>query len=267
MQAPIHIHTPGWVSQFKSFILRGNVVDLAVGIIIGAAFTSIVNSLVKDIFTPLIGLIVGGIDFTNIFVTLRGPSQPTLDAAQKAGAVTLNVGAVPERGDPVPHRGVRDLLGGEGAQPPAAQGRVRPAPPASPRRCWPRSATHCWRRVTPRCRSERRASLRPRSPPAAAFGLDRLGRHVGAGERLADAAGQHEVQLPVAHLLVAPHQPDQPGGGEAAVQHAELGRQADRRHDGLRPLGHCRVAVAEAADRRNARPRPTATASPCSTAP
>ncbi len=92
MQAPIHLVTPGWVSQFKAFILRGNVVDLAVGIIVGAAFTGIVNSLVKDIFTPLIGLLVGGIDFTNIFVTLRGPSQPTLDAARQAGAVTLNVG-------------------------------------------------------------------------------------------------------------------------------------------------------------------------------
>ena len=92
MQPPIRVATPGWVSQFKTFILRGNVVDLAVGIIIGAAFTTIVNSLVKDIFTPLIGLLVGGIDFTNIFITLRGPSQPTLDAAQKAGAATLNIG-------------------------------------------------------------------------------------------------------------------------------------------------------------------------------
>src|ERR1700733_7955936 len=92
MQPPIHIHAPGWVAEFKAFVMRGNVVDLAVGIIIGAAFTSIVSSLVKDIFTPLIGLLVGGIDFTNIFLTLKGPSAPTLDAAQKAGAVTLNVG-------------------------------------------------------------------------------------------------------------------------------------------------------------------------------
>jgi large conductance mechanosensitive channel len=84
--------TPGWVTEFRGFIMRGNVVDLAVGIIIGAAFTSIVNSLVKDIFTPLIGLIVGGIDFTNIFVTLKGPHQPTLQAAQQAGAVTMNIG-------------------------------------------------------------------------------------------------------------------------------------------------------------------------------
>ncbi|HBK07647.1 MAG TPA: large conductance mechanosensitive channel protein MscL [Acetobacteraceae bacterium] len=92
MQAPIPVQVTGWVGEFKSFILRGNVVDLAVGIIIGAAFTSIVSSLVKDIFTPIIGLLVGGVDFTNIFVTLKGASQPTLDAAQKAGAVTLNIG-------------------------------------------------------------------------------------------------------------------------------------------------------------------------------
>ncbi len=92
MQPPIHLRAPSWLSEFQSFILRGNVVDLAVGIIIGAAFTTIVNSLVKDIFTPLLGLLIGGIDFSNFFVTLRGPVQPTLDAAQKAGAVTLNIG-------------------------------------------------------------------------------------------------------------------------------------------------------------------------------
>ena len=92
MQPPIRIHTPGWVGEFKAFIMRGNVVDLAVGIIIGAAFTSIVASLVKDIFTPVLGLLLGGVDFTNVFVTLKGQSQPTLDAAQRAGAVTLNVG-------------------------------------------------------------------------------------------------------------------------------------------------------------------------------
>ena len=86
------IRRPGWLEEFQSFIMRGNVVDLAVGIIIGAAFTGIVNSLVKDLFTPILGLIVGGIDFTNIFITLKGPSTPTLDAAKTAGAVTLNVG-------------------------------------------------------------------------------------------------------------------------------------------------------------------------------
>ena len=92
MQPPFPVRTPSWVNEFKAFILRGNVVDLAVGIIIGAAFTSIVSSLVKDIFTPLIGLLVGGIDFSNIFITLKGPTEATLEAAQKVGAVTLNVG-------------------------------------------------------------------------------------------------------------------------------------------------------------------------------
>ena len=91
MQPP-HIHTPGWLSEFRAFIMRGNVVDLAVGIIIGAAFTAIVNSLVKDIFTPLLGLVLGGIDFSNIFVTLKGPHEATLDAAKQAGAVTINIG-------------------------------------------------------------------------------------------------------------------------------------------------------------------------------
>ena len=93
MQAPIRLpRTPGWIGEFRAFVMRGNVVDLAVGIIIGAAFTSIVNSLVKDLFTPLLGLALGGIDFSNIFITLKGPHEATLEAAQKAGAVTLNVG-------------------------------------------------------------------------------------------------------------------------------------------------------------------------------
>ena len=86
------LRAPGWVSEFRAFIMRGNVVDLAVGIIIGAAFTGIVNSLVKDVFTPVIGLLVGGIDFANIFLTLKGPHLATLADAQKAGAVTINVG-------------------------------------------------------------------------------------------------------------------------------------------------------------------------------
>ena len=84
--------SPGWVSEFRSFIMRGSVVDLAVGIIIGAAFTGVVNSLVKDLFTPILGLLLGGLDFSNIFITLKGPSTPTLDAAKAAGAVTLNIG-------------------------------------------------------------------------------------------------------------------------------------------------------------------------------
>jgi large conductance mechanosensitive channel len=90
--SPIGLHRPTWIDEFRAFIMRGNVADLAVGIIIGVAFTAVVNSLVKDIFTPLIGLLVGGVDFTNIFVTLKGQSAPTLADAQKAGAVTLNFG-------------------------------------------------------------------------------------------------------------------------------------------------------------------------------
>lgn len=88
----MEIHTPGWVGEFKTFLARGNVMDLAVGIVIGAAFTSIVNSLVADLITPIIGMLVGGIDFSNWFITLKGPHEPTLAAAKQAGAVTLNVG-------------------------------------------------------------------------------------------------------------------------------------------------------------------------------
>ena len=83
---------PAWVQEFQAFIMRGNVIDLAVGIIIGAAFTGIVSSLVKDILNPILGLIVGGIDFTNLFLTLKGPHAATLAEAQKAGAVTMNFG-------------------------------------------------------------------------------------------------------------------------------------------------------------------------------
>jgi large conductance mechanosensitive channel len=78
--------------EFRDFAMRGNVVDLAVGIIIGAAFTTIVNSLVNDLIMPPLGLIIGGIDFSNFFVTLKGGSFPTLEAAKAGGAVTMNYG-------------------------------------------------------------------------------------------------------------------------------------------------------------------------------
>lgn len=90
--AQLPIKRPAWMEEFQAFIMRGNVVDLAVGIIIGAAFTAIVGSLVKDVFNPIIGLLLGGIDFSNIFITLKGPSAPTLEAAKAAGAVTINIG-------------------------------------------------------------------------------------------------------------------------------------------------------------------------------
>ena len=92
MAPNLPLKTPGWLDEFRAFILRGNVVDLAVGIIIGAAFTAIVTSLVKDVFNPVIGLLLGGIDFSNIFLTIKGPVAPTLEAAKAAGAVTLNIG-------------------------------------------------------------------------------------------------------------------------------------------------------------------------------
>ena len=78
--------------EFRDFAMRGNVIDLAVGIIIGAAFTTIVNSLVNDILMPPLGLLLGGVDFSNFFATLKGTSQPTLEAAKAAGTVTINYG-------------------------------------------------------------------------------------------------------------------------------------------------------------------------------
>jgi large conductance mechanosensitive channel len=80
-------------SEFKAFAVRGNAIDLAVGIVIGAAFTGIVNSLVKDIINPPLGFLLGGIDFSNFFVVLKGDeTYSTLKAAQDAGAVTLSYG-------------------------------------------------------------------------------------------------------------------------------------------------------------------------------
>lgn len=82
--------------EFREFAMRGNVVDLAVGIIIGAAFGKIVDSLVKDVIMPPIGLLLGNVDFSNLFLLLKPGATPgpyaTVDAAQKAGAVTVNYG-------------------------------------------------------------------------------------------------------------------------------------------------------------------------------
>ena len=74
------------LKEFREFALRGNLVDLAIGFIIGAAFSGLVQSLVNDIIMPIIGVITGGIDFSNLYVQLAGEPQPTLDAARKAGA-------------------------------------------------------------------------------------------------------------------------------------------------------------------------------------
>ncbi len=80
------------LGEFKKFIMRGNVMDLAVGVIIGAAFGKIVASLVADILTPLISLATGKIDFANLFVALNGQHYDTLAEAKKAGAATVNYG-------------------------------------------------------------------------------------------------------------------------------------------------------------------------------
>ena len=78
--------------EFRKFAMRGSVIDLAVGVVIGASFTGIVNSLVKDIIMPPIGLVLGGIDFSNLFFVLKGTRAATLEASQHAGAVTINYG-------------------------------------------------------------------------------------------------------------------------------------------------------------------------------
>lgn len=85
-----------FLEEFKKFAMRGNVMDMAVGFIVGAAFTKIVNSLVNDILMPPLGLLLGRVDFTNLYFTLKqgvvaGP-YASLEAAQRAGAVTINYG-------------------------------------------------------------------------------------------------------------------------------------------------------------------------------
>ena len=81
------------LKEFKEFIARGNVIDLAVGIIIGAAFTAIVNSLVADLINPVIGLITGGIDFSNLFINLGSGDYTSLAAAKDAGAPVFAYGS------------------------------------------------------------------------------------------------------------------------------------------------------------------------------
>ena len=80
------------VKEFKEFISRGNVFDLAVGIVIGAAFTSVVNSFVNDILMPPLGLLSGGVDFSQLYLNLGPDDYPTLAAATEAGAPTINYG-------------------------------------------------------------------------------------------------------------------------------------------------------------------------------
>ena len=78
--------------EFKEFAMRGNVIDLAVGLILGAAFNGIVGSLVNDVIMPPVGLLLGKVDFTNLFIDLSGTQHASLKAAKDAGAATINYG-------------------------------------------------------------------------------------------------------------------------------------------------------------------------------
>ena len=80
------------LNEFKKFAMRGNVVDMAVGIVIGTAFGKIVTSLVQDVIMPPIGLALGKVDFSQLYVNLTGADYPSLTAAQEAGAATINYG-------------------------------------------------------------------------------------------------------------------------------------------------------------------------------
>jgi large conductance mechanosensitive channel len=80
------------IKEFKEFLMRGNIMDLAVGVIIAGAFGKIVTSLTNDIIMPVVGLLLGKIDFSNMYINLTGGDFPSLDAAKKAGAVVIPYG-------------------------------------------------------------------------------------------------------------------------------------------------------------------------------
>ena len=93
MPTPIPLREPAWLQEFKRFLMRGSAVDLAVGLVVGAAFTTIVTSLVEDLINPVIGLLIGGVDFSNIFVVLSGERRASLAATREGGAAVLAVGS------------------------------------------------------------------------------------------------------------------------------------------------------------------------------
>ena len=82
----------GFIGEFKEFIMRGNMMDMAIGIIMGGAFGAVITSLIEDVIMPVVSLATGGTDFSNWFVSLDGSKYATLDAAKEAGAATLNYG-------------------------------------------------------------------------------------------------------------------------------------------------------------------------------
>ncbi|MEP2942740.1 MAG: large conductance mechanosensitive channel protein MscL [Hyphomicrobiales bacterium] len=80
------------LKEFKEFAMKGNMIDMAVGIIIGAAFGVVISSLVDDVFMPVIGLLLGGLDFSNLFIVLGEGTFATIDQAKEAGVATMNIG-------------------------------------------------------------------------------------------------------------------------------------------------------------------------------
>ena len=108
------------LKEFRDFIAKGNVMDLAVGIIIGAAFTAIVQSLVKDLINPVIGLIIGGIDFSGLYIVMKGQVAPgaSLAAARDtAGGRDLRLWLFHQRGEQFPHDRMGGLHAGEDGEP------------------------------------------------------------------------------------------------------------------------------------------------------
>lgn len=82
-----------WVKEFREFAIKGNMVDMAVGVVVGAAFAKVVDSLVKDILMPPLGALLGGVDFRHLYISLNGVDYANLAAAEKAGAPLLRYGA------------------------------------------------------------------------------------------------------------------------------------------------------------------------------
>jgi len=80
------------IKEFKAFIMRGNVLDMAVGVVLGGAFTKVVTSFTNDVLMPPIGMLMGKVDFSNLYINLSGQSYASLDEAKKAGAATINYG-------------------------------------------------------------------------------------------------------------------------------------------------------------------------------
>lgn len=78
--------------EFKAFLLRGNILDMAVGVVIGGAFTKVVTSFTSDVLMPPIGMLLGKVDFSNLYINLSGTEYPSLAEAKKAGAATINIG-------------------------------------------------------------------------------------------------------------------------------------------------------------------------------